>query len=152
MPGLNDFTISAVQGQMDLQVPGTVIEVQVDAGVGTPLIPGEAVKQSTVTGLGLPKVVPVTANTDKILGFVPYNPVFGSFAAGKVTELAMDNSVMHMTAGAAINPGASVEYDFATKRVITAAGTNTKIGHVVGQKGATAAGDIIRVRIISPIV
>ncbi|TDE17707.1 capsid cement protein [Dyadobacter psychrotolerans] len=150
MPTLNDFALAPVQGLMDLQVPGTVIEVQVDTTVSTPLIPGQAVKQSVAVTTGLPKVVALTANTDKILGFVPYNSVFGTFAASKVTELAMDNSVMWMTAGAAIAAGASLEYVYTTNRVITSAGSNTKIGHALN--GVAAAGDLVRVRIISPIV
>jgi len=155
MPNLNDFAIGPVQGLMDLQVPGNVIEVQVDSAVVTPIIPGQALKQSPTTGAGLPKMIPITANTDKIAGFACFNPIFPistGWTAGKILEMAMDNSVMHMTAGAAINPGATVEYRLSDNTVITSAGTNTKIGHVVGQKGATAAGDIIRVRIVSPVV
>lgn len=149
MPNINQFGLDTVQGAMDMQVPGTVITGAVGPAVATPLIAGQPVKMIDSAG-GIPKFTPLTANTDAANGFVCYNPILGSFAAGRPFELAMKGSIMWMTAGAAIARNAEVEVVYTTNKVITAAGTNPVVGRALDK--AAADGDLIRVYIETPLV
>lgn len=143
---INQFAQTTVQGQMDLEFQGSVITCQVDAAQETSLIAGQAVKLAT-TGGGVPKVISLAADTDASFGFVARNLKDAAFPANSAVEIAMINSVMYMTAGAAITRGAKVEVVSATNKVITNAGTNPVVGFALDK--ASADGDLIRVYIIT---
>ena len=92
---MNQFNISQVQGALDLQ-NGYVISCVVDAAETTQIVAGQAVKLAT-TGGGTPKVLAVTAATDKVFGFVVRNLKDISRGAGETLEIALAGSVMYMT-------------------------------------------------------
>ena len=145
---INQFALTSVQGQLDLETQGTVISCQVDAGQGTALVAGQPVKLAT-TGGGLPKVIGLAANTDQSFGFVVRNLKDQSFPAKANLEVALFGSVMWMTAGGAITRGASVEVVQSTPgQVITTGGTNPVIGFALDK--AVNSGDLIRVFIQAP--
>lgn len=144
---INQFKLSTVQGQLDMEVAGTVISAQVDAAQGTALVAGQAVKLATTSG-GVPKVVGLAANTDQAFGFLTRNLKDQSDPAGAACEIAMFGSVMWMTAGAAITRGAAVEVVYTTTKIITSAGTNPVVGFALDK--ASADGDLIRVYVQAP--
>lgn len=154
MVNVNQFAMTAVQGQMDLQVPGTVISCQVDAAQVTALVPGQAVKLATTAG-GVQKVIALAANTDYTFGFVARDSKDSSYAANTRLQVAINNSVMYMTAGALIARATSgrptaLEVVYSTNKVITSAGINPIIGWTMDY--AAADGDLIRVYIITPAI
>lgn len=146
----NQFGQAVVQGQLDLHSSnqGNVISCQVASTQATALVAGEAVKLADVAG-GVPKVVSLAADTEAAFGFVVRNSKDIERVAGETLEIAFANTVMYMTAGAAIARGASVEYDVSKLEVITSAGTNPVIGYALDK--AAASGDLIRVYIQTPV-
>ena len=147
MVDINQFALSQVQGALDLQIHSSVISCTVDAAETTQLVAGQPVKLAT-TGGGTPNVLALTANTDKTFGFVVRNLKDQSRGAGEQLEIAIEGSVMYMTAGAAITAGAMVEVVYTTNKVITSAGTNPAVGVVIDK--AAADGDLVRVLVKTP--
>ena len=144
---LNQFNMGQpVQGQMDLQAPGDVITGMVASSVATPFIGGQPVKMEDSAG-GVPKYLPLAANTDKTDAFVITSPIFANRAAGKVMEVAV-GGYMWMTAGGAIARDSLVEVVYTTNKVIVSGGTNPVVGKALDK--AAADGDMIRVKIIIP--
>jgi hypothetical protein len=146
-PNINQFGISSVQGQIDLLgTPSNVITCQVDSSQATALAQGAPVKLSTTAG-GVPKVVGLAANTDVTFGFIARNVKDQTYAANSYCEVALINTVMQMTSGAAITRGAKLEVVYTTNKVITNAGTNPVVGFALDT--ATGADQLIRVYIIT---
>lgn len=144
---INQFAQSTVQGAPDLQFNGSVLSARVDASQATAIVPGQAVKMYNAAG-GTPTVVGLAANTDAVLGVAMFNLKDASYAASAPLEIAMQGSVVWMTAGAAIARGALVEFALATNKVITSAGINTVIGLALDK--AAADGDLVRILIKAP--
>lgn len=147
MVNINSFALEPIAGGLDLQFQGSVVSARVKSDEATALIPVQAVKLVNSYG-GIPEVTALAANTDPVFGFVAANPKDISFAAGARLELALQGTVMYMTAGAAIARGAKLEVVNSTKKVITNAGTNPVCGYAYDR--AAADGDLIRVFIITP--
>lgn len=146
-PLINQFGLSSVQGQIDLIGLGSnVITCQVDNAQATSLAQGQAVKLATTAG-GVPKVIGLAANTDVSFGFVARNVKDAAYPANSYCEVALINSVMWMTSGAAITRGAKLEVVYTTNKVITNAGTNPVVGFALDT--ATGADQLIRVYIIT---
>lgn len=146
-PLINQFGLSTVQGQIDLIGLGSnVITCQVGAAQVADLVQGQAVKLATTAG-GVPKVVGLAANTDVSFGFVARNVKDQDYPANSYCEVALINSVMWMTSGAAITRGAKLEVVYTTNKVITNAGTNPVVGFALDAAGG--ADELIRVYIIT---
>jgi hypothetical protein len=146
----NQFAQTPIQGMVDLQGFGSnVISVAVSANQVTPLVAGQAVKVENTAG-GVPKVVALTADSELPAGFIGYNLKDQTYPADARAELAMPGSIMYMTAGAAINRWANVEFDVSENKVITAAGVNPICGFAFDS--AAASGDLIRVYIGGSLV
>jgi len=148
MTNINAFSMETVQGASDLSFHGSVITCQIDAAEGATMVAGEAVLVTDNAG-GVPKVEQLGADTDGTFGFIVRNMKDASFSAGDRCEVAMQGSVLYMTAGAAIARGAQVEYDVSAIKVITAAGTNPVVGWALDK--ATADGGLVRVFITTPV-
>lgn len=145
---VNQFAQTAEQGFLDLQNGmNNIIECQVASAETGSIVAGEAVKIQDSAG-GLPKVLKLTANTDKTLGFAVFNGKDPSLEALDVVSVALNGTVMWMTAGAAIARMAKLEVVYSTKKVITSAGTNPVVGYALDK--AAADGDLIRVLITTP--
>ncbi len=145
----NQFNMTPVQGEMDLQFHGSVFSMAVDATQASALVAGQAVKLYD-RAVPLPTVVALAANTDATFGFVVRNLKDATFPALSRVEIATNYSVMYMTAGAAIARGAKVEVVYTTNKVITNAGTNPVAGLALDK--ATADGDLIRIMVLNPAV
>lgn len=147
----NQFAQTTVQGQLDLHTSnqGNVISCEVASTQATALVAGQSVKLADVAG-GVPKVVSLAADTESAFGFVVRNLKDIDREANEALEVAFANSVMYMTAGAAIARGANVEVVTASNKVITSAGTNPIVGYALDK--AAADGDIIRIYIQTPVV
>lgn len=144
---INQFAQTQIQGAMDLDTNPCVITGQVDAAQATPLVAGQAVKGTTTAG-GLPKFVALASNADKAFGFVVRNLKDANFPALSNFELAFNDSVMYMTANAAITRFSNVEVVTSNNSVITNAGVNPAIG--IALDTATASGQLVRVLIKTP--
>jgi len=149
-PNINSFAVTQVAGQPDLQFQGSVVTARVSSNQATALVAGQAVKLENSGLQGLPNVLAITADTDKVFGIVLRNLKDQTFAAGHTVEIARDQSVVYLPASAAIARGAAVEIDYSTFQVTTWGGTNTCIGEAFD--AAVNAGDIIRVWIKLPVV
>lgn len=142
---INQFGQTPVQGQMDLSIGSSVISARVSPNQATALIAGQAVKLDTTVAGGSPAVKALAANTDVTFGFVVRNIKDASRPTNSNLELALNGSVMYMTAGAAITRGSKLEVVYTTNKVITNAGTNPVVGYAFDT--AAADGDLIRVYI-----
>lgn len=145
---INQFGQTPEVGDLDLKEISSVLTGMVNPGASATIVPGQAVKLANVAKGGVPKVIPLAANTDVTFGFAIRNLKDINFVDGDALEVAIAGSIMFMTAGAAIVPQAKVEVVYTTNKVITAAGTNPLIGFALDK--ATADGDIIRVMVRTP--
>lgn len=140
----NQFSMTEVQGQLDFLMNNNVIAGQAYASLVTPLVAGQAVKIVN-DGTAIPSFTALAANTDVTFGFVVRSQRNPTFPALQAFELAINDTVMYMTSGAAIARGAQVEVSYADNTVITSAGINPVIGYALDR--ATASGQLIRVYI-----
>lgn len=142
----NQFAQTNIKGKLDLMFNTGVLSGKIaDAETGT-LLPGTALKLADVASK-IPSFLEAAA-TDEIFGFLIYNNKDQNFEAGQRCEVAFSESVMLMEAGAAIVPGAKVEIVATGNKVITYAGTNSKVGICLDK--AAADGDLVRVLIKTP--
>lgn len=148
MTTINAFSMETVQGASDLSFHGSVLTCQIDAAETATLVAGEAVLITDNAG-GVPKVEQLAADTNGTFGFIVRNVKDQNFVAGDRCEVALQGSVLYMTAGAAIARGVAVEYDVSAVKVITSAGTNPVVGFALDK--ATADGDLVRVFITTPV-
>lgn len=139
---INQFNQSTVAGEPDLQFPGSVVTARVSTNQVTALVAGQAVKVEDTTG-PLPNVLATAALTDPVWGIVLRNLKDASFPALAALEIGRDNTVVYLTASAAISRGVPVQIDPSTFQIATWDGVSTPIGEAYGK--ATAQGDLIRV-------
>lgn len=146
---MNQFEIQPVAGDLSLPRTGMVISAEVSSSESGAILPGEAVKIDTSAPYGgVPKVLKLTANTQAPFAVAIRNLKNATFEANDPLEIAMRNSIIWMTAGAAINPGSWVENVYTTGKVITNTGTNPTLGTALDK--ATGDGSLIRVLIQAP--
>lgn len=147
---INQYSVTTVQGQLDLQAPSTVITGRVDSAQATALVAGQPVKITTTAG-GLPAFVAISSNSDKTFGYVSRNLKDASYAANSIFELATADSIIWLTANGAIARGSAVENVYTTAGLITASGgINPIIG--VTLDVAVNNGDLVRVLLRTPII
>lgn len=146
--GPNMFRMVPVQGGLDLEFAGSVITARVSPNQATPLIAGQAVKLDTAITGGVPAVVALAADTDSPIGFVARNLKDASDAANANFELALDGTVMWMTASAAITRGDKLQTVIASNKVATNAGTNPIVGWALD--AAAGDGSVFRAYILAP--
>lgn len=104
-PSQNVVAMSPVLGTVDLRFNSNTIEVLFDpAGSGT-LVPGQAVKWSTLAGPTIPAIVPSTSAADVIAGFVNYDWRNSVYNPGDTLTISMDGNVMYLVFPAATNRG-----------------------------------------------
>lgn len=150
-PSQNQFALSSILGTLDLrQNTGTVSAMVSSAYAGVPIVAGQAVKLVASNAGGVPMVVPCTANSDAVYGFVNYSIKSIGFVANQAMEISLAGNVMWLYATGAITQGVQVTLD-----VTTIGGVGAKVGSsgaaIVGWAfdGAAAAGALIRVQFSS---
>jgi hypothetical protein len=104
---LNQFAMAPVLGQLDQMFNGDTLEVRYDPAGSGNLVAGQAVYWSTVAN-GTPMVLPSTATSDVVAGFVNFSIKDQSFAPGANLEISMRGNVMYLLAALAINRGQEV--------------------------------------------
>lgn len=142
MPNSNQFKQEVVKGLIDLLIGGNIIPCRVYSSEGSALVPGQAVKLYDGAG-GTPIITAVTADTDKIFGYVPYSLKDSSFAAGAAVEIAFEGAVVYLEASAAIARGAKLMAVVSGNKVATSVAGKSVIGFAFDK--AAASGDLIRV-------
>ena len=142
-PAINQFALSTVAGQPDLEFTGSVVSARVSVNQATALAQGQPVKIENSGAQGVPSVLALAANTDKTWGIVLRNLKDAAPGTGAMIEVGRDNTVVYLPASAAIARGAPVEIDYAAFTVKTWAGVNPVIGEAYDQ--AVNVGDLIRV-------
>jgi hypothetical protein len=142
-PNINQFAISTVAGESDLQFVGSVVTARVSVNQATALVAGQPVQIENSGAQGLPSVLALSANTANSWGICLRNLKDASFITGATVEIGRENTVVYLPASAAIARGASVEIDATTFNVKTWAGVNPIIGEAYDQ--AVNVGDLIRV-------
>lgn len=144
----NQFAQTVIIGMVDMRVgPTNIIAAQVDASVATASVPlnviypGQGVKLVVNTKGGIPKVAPIAAITDKVIGFAVYNIKDIQYVAGQNLEVAMWGTTIWCFATGAITQGNEVCIDVTYIGGVQATGaTAVFVGMAVD--GAAAAGPI----------
>ena len=137
-----------IKGRRVLPANTESISGIVDASQADALLPGDPVK-IVATSQGLPHFAKAGVG-DVVAGFVEWNVIRPSYAAGKICQISMAGNVMYMEAGAAIQAGSLVNVtDLTNVLVGAAAGSGSKLG--IALEAATAAGQLIRVKIGEPV-
>lgn len=146
---LNQFGMASIRGQLDLPYNVNTRSVQIDESEEGELYAGSPVKIVNSAG-GVPKVVACAANSDDCIGFINYNIKNSVFVAGMVCEISLAGNVMWMYSTTAIARGARVVLDLLNNGVAARNGSGGE--DVVGwaYDKATAAGQLIRVNILTP--
>lgn len=139
---LNQFAQSTEQGLLDLALNPNILNVRIDPASTDDFVAGTAV--TLTDAAGKVTLVDKAAIDDDILGFVVYSAKKSVPVAGDFIEVAIQGSVMHMTASEAIARGGSVEIVVASDKVAPA---DTAGATIVGKAldKAAADGDLIRV-------
>ena len=138
-----------LKGRLDLQANIDSLSCIIDSTQATAIKAGTPVKV-IATSSKLPHIV-AAASGDLILGFVKHSPRKESFAAGEVVEVSYGGDVMYLEADAAIDAGVPVNVTDFTDMAVAKIGTSA--GSTVGfaLEKATAAGQLIRVLLRTPV-
>ena len=137
-----------IKGRRVLPANTASISGIVDDSQTDPLLPGDPVKIVATTE-GLPHFAKAAVG-DVIAGFVEWNVIRPSYKAKQVCQISMTGNVMYMEAAGAVQAGVQVNIsDLSTVVVAAAAGAGSKIG--LALEAATAAGQLIRVKIGEPV-
>lgn len=147
---MNQFDMQPVQGDLSLPRTGTVITAAVSANENGVFVAGQAVKIDPAAPYGgVPQMLALTANTQESFGVVIRQLKNTQFSSGVPFELAMNNSVIWMTAAEAINPGQFVEFIYTTNKIKTNTGVNPYLGKALDK--STGDGSLIRVLLQVPL-
>jgi hypothetical protein len=140
----NQFKLSTLKGTKVFGHEDNVMSVQFySASIGDTVTPGELVLLDSATPVGsVPRVVKGSALTDAYFGVVLTNPIQENFAVGDYCEIGLLSSVVVLEASAAINVGASLQYDPATGKVATKTASNTVVATALEK--ATADGNLLK--------
>lgn len=151
---VNQFALGNETGRLTLGVNTNVFPAKVYPSSTAVIVPGMAVR--LIDSADSEILIDAAAATDKIFGFVTYSSKQLPFGAtsNNIVEVASATCSMYMETNAAIARGALLEYVAPASgngpRVVTSAGTNKIVGIALDK--ATAAGALIRVNILSPLV
>ena len=146
----NQFAQIPVLGQLDLHFNTETVSaiVHVSASAST-LVAGQAVKIVDEAG-GVPKVVPCTADSNEVFGFIVFDRMHPSFTGGDSVEIAQAGSVMYLYATGAVARGAQVALAYAAAggvKALAGSGGADIVGYAY-DKAATAG--LIRVKLGVP--
>ncbi len=146
---MNQFIQSPYLGMLDLKYNPDTLAAQMDATVVGLYVAGQAVKFTDEVG-GVPRVVPCTADTDIVAGFINFNIKNKKFVAGSTMEISLDQNVMFLTAGTALSRGTRVMIapTIAPGCVVAATTGKPVCGFVLDP--AAGPGELIRIKLTTP--
>ncbi len=146
----NQFKQGDVLGRIDNSLPGgQTTPVVIHTGT---LVPGDPLKFQDSARGGLPRVIKAAADTDDIIGYVPYNQKEGEngYDSGERCEALLFGGIVILRATAAFVRGTSLMIDLgATGGVKTATTNKTIVGRALDK--ASADGDLVRVWLFAPL-
>jgi len=144
---VTSFSLENQKGRITADPGFNSLAVKVDDSEADPIVPGEALKFNAAEG-DLPVVTAVTATTDTIVGFMPYDVARGTTGAeaGQVAKSSGNGIIMIMEAAGAINRETDSLLEYVpTGQKVQPQNTGTAIGRPLDN--AAADGDLIRVEI-----
>lgn len=147
----NAFAQSPYLATLDQSFNYNTRSVQIDNSATGIIYAGCAVKiiASSQGPGGVPKVVPCTADTDEVYGFIIFNFKDVAYVPGSFCEISQNGNVQYLYATGAISPGQLVTVDLHTNGGVAAStAPNNIVGNAMDQ--ATAAGQLIRVNVTCP--
>jgi hypothetical protein len=148
----NQFAQTEYLGTIDLRFDYDTVSAQIDVSQVGFLFAGAAVKMVPQQQPNrAPKVIGCTADSDEVFGFINFDIKTVQYAAGSLCELSLAGNVMYLFSTGAITQGAQVQLDVTTQggvaQAVPSSGAN-----IVGfaYDGATAAGQLIRIKLNTP--
>lgn len=147
---MNSFDMnSAIKGQRVLPANTESFSAIVDESQTDPLLAGDPVMIVSTT-TGLPHIAKAAVG-NVVMGFVEWNVISnGSYAAGKICQVSPAGNVMYMEAAGALDAGVALNMsDLTNVTVAAAAAGKSVIGWSL--ESATAAGQLVRVKIAEPV-
>lgn len=149
---LNTFSQNDMVGRLDLHGNPNTFSAHIDNGyTGDAVLVGQAVKLVPASSRkAIPDVVPVENASDQLFGFVTYDQVHRSFAAGRPANISRTSNVINLISTGAIVQGSTVKMDIGTLGGVSQSEGpfDRSIGHAID--GASASGQIIRVYLNIP--
>jgi hypothetical protein len=147
----NAIAPSTVLGIVDQAYAYNTKEVMIDPSVVGNVVPGCAVKLMPNSLSKVPTVVPCTADSDPVFGFVNFNFKDQNYKAGQMCEVSTGGNVLYLYSTGVISRGDQVTLDLTTNGgvadKVTSSG-NTIVGYAYDY--APAAGTLIRVELKTP--
>lgn len=147
---MNRFDMnSAIKGQRVLPANTESFSGVVDESQSDPLLAGDPVVIVSTT-TGLPHFAKAGVG-DIVMGFVEWTVIAnGVYPAGKICQVSPAGNVMYMEAEGAIDAGVALNMSDLTDVTVDEAGSGKSIiGWAL--ESATAAGQLIRVKIAEPV-
>lgn len=146
----NQFGISGLIGQVDQEYAYNTKAMQVDVSETGTLYPGALVKMVDSAG-GVPKVIAITADTDQVAGAINFDAKPVSYVAGSLVNVSQNGNVVYLMSTGAIGRGLQVVPDIRTMGGVQEA-TGLTGKRIIGwaMDKATAAGQLIRVQLLTP--
>lgn len=148
----NQFQQSQYLGTIDLRFDYDTVSAQIDVSQASALYAGAAVKIVPHTQPNAaPKVIGCAANSDEVFGFINFDIKTVQYVAGSLCELSLAGNVMYLYSTAAITQGTQVTLALSTMGGVAQA-TGSSGAAIVGfaYDGASAAGQLIRVKLATP--
>lgn len=146
----NQFSLTTIQGAMDLRRSNNVVSAIIDITSAGGLVPGQAVKivaQGKAGGI-LPHVVEAS-DGDLIFGFLVFNLKDQVYNALMQVEVSTGfDDVMYMTAAGALSPLTKLKPVIASKKVTACSPGDNISAYNLDQ--ALADGDLIRCVVSCP--
>lgn len=144
---MNLVAIPQLVGTLDQNYNYNTHSVMIDFSSPTTVYAGSAVKIVNSAG-GVPKVIPCTANTDEVFGWVIFNFKDINYAAGSFCEISQTGNYQWMYSTGAIARGSRVTLDVSSPgsvaQLVGSSGANV-VGRAYDE--ATAYGQLIRVAV-----
>jgi len=148
----NQFGMTAEAGELDLSLGlnhSMAVLIDPSAAETMTVSPGETVMlkdlgAADIAGIN-PVITPRTADTDAIFGIMVKSKKTFKFGPKDIIDVALEGSVMRLTASGAISRGATVYADLDHAGQVQ--GTESGPGIGICLDKANAAGDLVRVLI-----
>lgn len=144
----NQFGQTVIKGQRDLSVSmgGKILTGVVSQSQATAMVPGQRVKLDNTAGIGVLSFV-AAAVTDVAIGVIGYQTNKSSFTKGNAIDVLSLGSVYYAEVAVALSAGVTVEG--VAGQTVQLANASKKHGVALD---AGAAGDLVRVMIIEPVI
>ncbi|MEE0061557.1 MAG: hypothetical protein UE295_12075 [Acutalibacteraceae bacterium] len=142
---LNQSGISPKAGD-SVYAPYPARAFKLSSSLAAPVGPATPCKLAGTASNGMPVVTPITATSDVVYCVIATNLRTGSFGANDVVKGWCAGQVIWLTASASITAGAKVSA--AVNGTVATANATPVLG--IAESSASASGDLVAVRLVSP--